>query len=184
MAWGTKWEHVECPVLTFMLIRNTLLCHQPSLLEATDSEGYTCLHLAVISGNRWARHTSSNTCHTSSNFTLQPYCPQHLITWSWRSCTRCVIEFLLSRGANLRALDYEVASDGACCSTCSTRGTVWCTGRWSVARPTCWTCWWRKGRSQALLIFMVGRYSVHDKITLSNCTRPLDESMFTSFLFS
>ena len=25
MAWGTKWEHVECPVLTFMLIRKTLL---------------------------------------------------------------------------------------------------------------------------------------------------------------
>ena len=25
MAWGTKWEHVECPVLTFMLIRNTLV---------------------------------------------------------------------------------------------------------------------------------------------------------------
>ena len=24
MAWGTKWEHVECPVLTFMLIRRTL----------------------------------------------------------------------------------------------------------------------------------------------------------------
>ena len=25
MALGTKWEHVECPVLTFMLIRRTLL---------------------------------------------------------------------------------------------------------------------------------------------------------------
>ena len=30
MAWGTKWELVECPVLTFMLIRRTLAL-QPAL---------------------------------------------------------------------------------------------------------------------------------------------------------
>ena len=51
---------------------STLSLLQPSLLEVTDSEGYTVLHLGVIKGNK------------------------------------SIIEFLLARGANPRAVDYEV----------------------------------------------------------------------------
>ena len=40
MAWGTKWEHVECPVLTFMLIRSTLLFYPLPRTLDSDNNGY------------------------------------------------------------------------------------------------------------------------------------------------
>ena len=52
---------------------------QPSLLEAEDSEGYTCLHLAVISGNRSSSSLSLKSSSSSSGALLTSFWPMEQI---------------------------------------------------------------------------------------------------------
>ena len=88
MAWGTKWEHVECPVLTFMLIRRTLTCGaplHPSLCTSpcpppAPPPAPPPLHVMTHHNGVFEGGTAL-TCHSAGDTLVTALSPTRLVHW-------------------------------------------------------------------------------------------------------